>query len=146
MDPILKPLWQGYETLKAGRDNREPLELDLPERKLLLKPDGTIDRVFVPPRLDAHKLVEEFMIQANVAAAETLEKRKQALVYRIHDNPSPQKLESLREFLGSLDVNFPKGGNLRPSMFNSHPQSDGGHGTWPFGQPSGAPQSGTSGI
>ncbi|WP_373235565.1 ribonuclease R [Cohaesibacter celericrescens] len=119
LDTILKPLWQGYETLKAGRDNREPLELDLPERKMLLKPDGTIDRVFVPPRLDAHKLVEEFMIQANVAAAETLEKHKQGLVYRIHDNPSAEKLEGLREFLASLDINLPKGGNLRPSMFNT---------------------------
>ena len=119
LDRILKPLWDGYAVLKAGRDAREPLELDIPERKLLLKPDGTIDRVFVPPRLDAHKLVEEFMIQANVAAAETLEKHKQGLVYRIHDNPSPEKLEGLREFLRSLDLDFPKGGNLRPAMFNT---------------------------
>nr|WP_316861875.1 ribonuclease R [uncultured Cohaesibacter sp.] len=119
LEPILKPLWQGYSVLKEGRDNREPLELDIPERKLLLKPDGTIDRVFIPPRLDAHKLVEEFMIQANVAAAETLEKHKQGLIYRIHDNPSPEKLEGLREFLASMDLSFPKGGNLRPSMFNS---------------------------
>ena len=118
LESILKPLWQGYATLKAGRDAREPLELDLPERKMQLKPDGTIDRVYVPPRLEAHKLVEEFMIQANVAAAETLEKHKQALVYRIHDNPSPEKLEGLREFLGSLDLSFPKGGNLRPANFN----------------------------
>ncbi len=66
-----------YATLKRGREAREPLELDLPERKMLLKPDGTVDRVVVPERLDAHKLIEEFMIQANVAAAETLE-RKQA--------------------------------------------------------------------
>ncbi|SNY93908.1 RNAse R [Cohaesibacter sp. ES.047] len=119
LESILKPLWQGYETLKVGRDAREPLELDLPERKMQLKPDGTIDRVYVPPRLDAHKLVEEFMIQANVAAAETLEKHKQALIYRIHDNPSPEKLEGLREFLGSLDLSFPKGGNLRPANFNA---------------------------
>ena len=119
LESILKPLWEGYAVLKAGRDAREPLELDIPERKLLLTPEGKIDRVFVPPRLDAHKLVEEFMIQANVAAAETLEKRKQKLVYRIHDNPSPEKLEGLREFLQSLDLNLPKGGNLRPSMFNA---------------------------
>ena len=58
------------------------------------------------------------MIQANVAAAETLEQHRQALVYRIHDNPSPEKLEGLREFLASLDVSFPKSGNLRPAMFN----------------------------
>nr|WP_321444268.1 ribonuclease R [uncultured Cohaesibacter sp.] len=119
LETILKPLWDGYAILKAGRDAREPLELDIPERKLLLTPEGKIDRVIVPPRLDAHKLVEEFMIQANVAAAETLEKHKQKLVYRIHDNPSPEKLEALREFLQSLDLNLPKGGNLRPANFNA---------------------------
>lgn len=118
LDPILTPLWDGYALLKKGRDARSPLELDIPERKLILKPDGMLDRVFVPDRLDAHKLVEEFMIQANVAAAESLENHKQALIYRIHDVPSLPKLEGLREFLASLDVNLPKGGNLRPAMFN----------------------------
>jgi ribonuclease R len=89
-----------------------------PERKVLLKEDGSVDRIFVPPRLDAHRLIEEFMIQANVAAAETLEAKKSSVVYRIHDEPSWEKLEALREFLGSLDMNFPKAGNLRPSQFN----------------------------
>ena len=74
---VLKPLWAAYDVLKRGRDAREPLELDLPERKIMLKPDGTVDRVVVPDRLDAHKLIEEFMIQANVAAAETLEAKRQ---------------------------------------------------------------------
>ncbi|OWK20168.1 hypothetical protein AJ88_34060 [Mesorhizobium amorphae CCBAU 01583] len=83
LDTVLKPLWDAYAILKRGRDSRQPLELDLPERKILLKEDGTVDRVVVPERLDAHKLIEEFMIQANVAAAETLEAKRQALVYRI---------------------------------------------------------------
>ena len=78
LDDVLKPLWAAYEVLKRGRNAREPLELDLPERKILLKPDGTVDRVVVPDRLDAHKLIEEFMIQANVAAAETLEAKTPA--------------------------------------------------------------------
>jgi exoribonuclease R len=79
---------------------RQPLELDLPERKILLKPDGTVDRSHrAAERLDAHKLIEEMMIQANVAAAETLEKKKQVLIYRVHDAPSLAKQESLREFL-----------------------------------------------
>ena len=65
------------QVLKRGRDKRQPLDLDLPERKILLKPDGTVDRVIVPERLDAHRLIEEFMIQANVAAAETLEAKRQ---------------------------------------------------------------------
>jgi ribonuclease R len=83
-----------------------------------LKEDGTIDRVVVPPRLDAHKLIEEFMIQANVCAAETLERRKQSLIYRIHDTPSLAKQETLREFLGTLDISLARG-NLRANHFNS---------------------------
>ncbi|MFX9669180.1 RNB domain-containing ribonuclease, partial [Acinetobacter baumannii] len=76
----------------------------MPERKILLKPDGTVDRVVVPVRLDAHKLIEEYMIQANVAAAETLEKQRVPLLYRIHDAPSPEKIEGLKDFLATLDV------------------------------------------
>ena len=73
LEPVLRPLFAAYEALKIAREKRAPLDLDLPERKILLKPDGTVDRVIVPPRLEAHRLIEEFMILANVAAAETLE-------------------------------------------------------------------------
>src|SRR5690606_7582124 len=118
LDTVLKPLWDGYAVLKRGRDHRKPLELDLPERKILLKPDGTVDRVVVPDRLDAHKLIEEFMIQANVCAAETLEARKQALVYRVHDAPSLAKQESLREFLKTLGIPLAQGAALKPAAFN----------------------------
>ncbi len=115
---VLRPLWEGYAVLKRGRDHRKPLELDLPERKILLKPDGTVDRVIVPERLDAHRLIEEFMIQANVCAAETLEARKQALIYRIHDAPSLAKQESLREFLKTLGISLAHGAQLKPDAFN----------------------------
>ncbi len=118
LEPILKPLWAAYAILKVGRDRRQPLELDMPERKIILKEDGTVDRVFVPERLDAHKLIEEMMIQANVAAAETLEKKRQPLVYRIHDAPSLSKQEVLREFLTTIGFSLVKGGNLRSNSFN----------------------------
>lgn len=118
LEPILKPLWAAYAIMKMGRDRRQPLELDMPERKILLKPDGTVDRVFVPERLDAHKLIEEMMIQANVAAAETLEKRRQPLVYRVHDAPSLAKQETLREFLATLGIPMAKGGQMRSNSFN----------------------------
>ncbi|RUW30585.1 ribonuclease R [Mesorhizobium sp. M1E.F.Ca.ET.041.01.1.1] len=118
LDNVLKPLWDAYAVLKRGRDARQPLELELPERKILLKPDGTVDRVIVPERLDAHKLIEEFMIQANVAAAETLEGKKESLVYRIHDAPSLAKQESLREFLATLSLSLARGAQMRPSQFN----------------------------
>jgi ribonuclease R len=117
LEPILKPLWAAYATMLKGRERRQPLELDMPERKILLKPDGTVDKVYVPPRLDAHKLIEEMMIQANVAAAETLEQRKQALVYRVHDAPSLAKQEVLREFLGTLEMSLAHS-NLRSNHFN----------------------------
>ncbi|PVB63763.1 ribonuclease R [Labrenzia sp. 011] len=119
LEGVLKPLWAAYEVLKKGRQDREPLDLDLPERKIKLKEDGTVDHVFVPERMDAHKLIEEFMIQANVSAAETLEKQKTALLYRVHDASTPEKLEALKEFLSTLNMKLPSSGGLRPSAFNS---------------------------
>jgi ribonuclease R len=119
LDTILRPLWDAYKVLHRGRLARQPLELDLPERRILLKPDGTVDSVVVPERLDAHKLIEEFMIQANVAAAETLEAKRQALVYRIHDQPSLAKQEGLREFLQSIGISLARGAQLRPGQFNN---------------------------
>ncbi|MES0879157.1 ribonuclease R [Roseibium sp. SCP14] len=118
LEGVLKPLWAAYDALKKGRDAREPLELDLPERKIKLKKDGTVDSVYVPERLDAHKLIEEFMIQANVAAAETLEKKKSPLLYRVHDASTPEKLESLKDFLSTINMKLPSSGGLRPSVFN----------------------------
>lgn len=118
LETILRPLWQAYSTALKGRDARGPLDLNLPERKILLKPDGTVDRVLVPDRLEAHKLIEEFMIQANVAAAESLEAKKSPLMYRVHESPSLDKLEALREFLRSLEITLSRSGNLRPHHFN----------------------------
>jgi ribonuclease R len=118
LNPILKPLYAAYQLVKLARDERDPLDLDLPERKILLKPDGTVDRVIVPERLDAHRLIEEFMILANVAAAETLEKKGLPLIYRVHDQPTQEKVHNLQEFLKTLDISFAKAGALRPTAFN----------------------------
>ena len=116
--PVLTPLYAAYETMARARNERGPLDLDLPERKILLKGDGTVDRVTKPERLEAHRLIEEFMIQANVAAAETLEKARVPLIYRVHDEPALERVAALREFLQTLDINFPKAGALRPEVFN----------------------------
>ncbi|RJF78810.1 ribonuclease R [Rhodopseudomonas palustris] len=118
LETILKPLYDAYAIVKRGRDERDPLDLDLPERKILLKPDGTVDRVIVPERLDAHRLIEEFMILANVAAAEMLEKKALPLIYRVHDEPTVEKVHNLIDFLKTLDLSFAKGGALRPAQFN----------------------------
>jgi len=118
LDDVLKPLYAAYAALKIARAERDPLDLELPERKILLKPDGMVDRVITPERLDAHRLIEEFMILANVAAAETCERMRTPLIYRTHDEPSPEKIDGLREFLASLDINLPKGGTLHTAQFN----------------------------
>ena len=118
IESIIAPLYTAYALVKRARDERDPLELELPERKILLKPDGTVDRVTTPERLDAHRLIEEFMILANVAAAETLEKKTLPLIYRVHDQPSVEKVHNLHEFLKTLDMPFTKSGALRPAVFN----------------------------
>jgi ribonuclease R len=115
---IIAPLYAAYYALKKARDEREPLDLDLPERKLLLTLHGTVDRVITAQRLDAHRLIEEFMILANVAAAETLERARVPLIYRVHDEPGIEKVNALREFLATLDISFAKGGVLKPAQFN----------------------------
>ena len=118
LENILRPLYAAYAVVKRAREERDPLDLDIPERKILLKADGTVDRVIVPERLDAHKLIEEFMILANVAAAEALERKALPLIYRVHDEPTLEKIHALQEFLKTLDVPFAKSGALRPSLFN----------------------------
>ncbi|MGE3528561.1 MAG: ribonuclease R [Methyloceanibacter sp.] len=118
LDTVLRPLWGAYASLNLARNERGPLELDLPERKILLDDRGRVRGVATPPRLDAHRLIEEFMIAANVAAAETLEAKRSTLIYRVHDNPSKEKLASLGEFLATIGIKLPKAGTLKPANFN----------------------------
>jgi ribonuclease R len=118
MERALEPLWAAYRTVAKARDKRGPLDLDLPEKKIVLNEEGKVARVVVPERLEAHRLIEEFMIQANVAAAETLEEKRLPLVYRVHDQPSPEKLKGLRDFLETLDMKIPHAGALKPEAFN----------------------------
>ena len=118
VEPVLKPLWHAYAKLASARERRGPLDLDLPERKIQLDEEGKVARVIIPERLAAHKLIEEFMIQANVAAAEALEAKSGPVVYRVHEPPSKEKLKALREFLGTLDLSLPPQNQLRPSAFN----------------------------
>ncbi|MBN4046674.1 RNB domain-containing ribonuclease, partial [bacterium AH-315-P15] len=98
-DSVIKPLYEAYAALATARDARGPLDLDLPERKIELNKDGKVQSINVRIRLKAHRLIEECMIQANVCAAETLEKAKLPLIYRVHETPSEEKLTSLRDFL-----------------------------------------------
>jgi ribonuclease R len=118
LDTVLRPLWGAYASLALARTARGPLELDLPERKILLDDRGRVRGVATPPRLDSHRLIEEFMISANVAAAETLEAKRSPLIYRVHDSPSKEKLAALGEFLSTIGIKLPKSGTLKPAQFN----------------------------
>jgi ribonuclease R len=118
LEMALRPLWSAYAALSAARERRAPLDLDLPERKILLDAKGQVERVVVPQRLAAHRLIEEMMIQANVAAAETLEAKRTPLIYRAHASPSKEKLLALGELLLTLDLSGPKPGSARSEHFN----------------------------
>jgi ribonuclease R len=118
LDSVLRPLWAAYAALAAARDRREPLLLDLPERKVSLDAQGRVARIVIPERLEAHRLIEEFMIAANVAAAETLAAKQAPVIYRVHEPPSQEKLTALREFLAGLELKLPASAQLRAGDFN----------------------------
>ncbi|MFC1674261.1 ribonuclease R family protein, partial [Pseudomonadota bacterium] len=118
LDTVIAPLYGAFESLKKSRAHRGVLELDLTERQIILDDDGNVDRVITRDSFDSHKLIEEFMILANVAAAQTLEKAKQPCMYRIHDEPSPEKISALKEFLDSVSIPFTKGQIVRSKHFN----------------------------
>ena len=118
MDAVVRPLYGAYRVLLAAREARGALDLDLPERQVTLGKDGHIATIGVRERLDSHKLIEEFMVLANVAAAQALEQRQAPCLYRVHDQPDLAKLEALREFLGTLGIKVPTGQRLRPADLN----------------------------
>jgi ribonuclease R len=118
MDRVLTPLFEAYAVLKLGRDRRSPLEIESAERRISFGVDGQIAAITARASLPAHKLIEEFMIQANVCAAETLEQRRTPLIYRIHDTPSEEKIQSLIDFLGTLGIPWSKGQAPNTARFN----------------------------
>ena len=118
MEAILYPLWNAYRTLLKGRLKRSPLAIDSPERRILMAPDGGIAAIVPRKSLEAHRLIEEMMIQANVCAAETLEQKKTPLIFRIHDAPSQEKLFNLADFLQTLAMPWAKGEPATTKRFN----------------------------
>jgi ribonuclease R len=114
--PVIAPLYAGFAALMAARIRRGTLDLDLPERRVTLR-DGVVERIEPRVRLDSHRLVEEYMIAANVAAAETLEAKRLPCMYRVHPPPDPVKVEALREFAGSLGLSLARGQVIRPAVF-----------------------------
>jgi ribonuclease R len=118
LEPVLKPLWAAYATMQKGRRARSPLAIESQERKIVISPEGEVVSITPRASLEAHKLIEEMMVQANVCAAETLEAKKSPLIYRIHDTPSQEKVQSLAEFLQTLGIAWNKGEAPRTDRFN----------------------------
>ncbi|MEI4231609.1 ribonuclease R [Roseovarius sp. D22-M7] len=119
LDAVIHPLYAAHAALRTARHNRQPLDLDLPERKVVLSDEGKVLSVNFAERLDAHRLIEEFMVLANVAAAETLTARKSPLLFRVHEEPTPEKLDNLREVAEAAGLVLAKGQVLRTAHLNA---------------------------
>ncbi|MGB5079063.1 MAG: RNB domain-containing ribonuclease, partial [Sphingorhabdus sp.] len=119
LETALKPLWACWKLLAKARDKRAPLELNLPERRITLDDAGRVTGVAVREQLDAHRLVEDFMIAANVAAAKALEAKKSPLIYRAHETPNREKLVALKDYLSTFGIDFALGQVIKPSTFNA---------------------------
>lgn len=118
MEPVIEPLFATYRALKLARDRRDPLNLELPERQILIDDSGQVSSVAFKDRLDAHKLIEEFMVLANVAAAEELIAKKAPVMFRVHEEPGPEKMEALREIATASGFALAKGQVLKTAHLN----------------------------
>ncbi len=118
LDSALKPLWSCWKALYKARTARAPLDLDLPERRVVLDEKGRILSVAPRERLDSMRLIEDYMIAANVAAAKALEAKKAPVMYRVHEQPSREKLVALKDYLKTFGIEFALGQVVRPKTFN----------------------------
>jgi ribonuclease R len=118
VETALKPLWACWRALFTARNKREPLELDIPERRVMLDEKGRIMSIAPRDRLDAHRLVEDYMIAANVAAARALEAKRAPVMYRVHEAPGREKLVALKDYLATFDLEFTLGQVIKPATFN----------------------------
>lgn len=114
----LANLWEAWRLLEKARNARDPLNLELPERRVVLDNQGKIAEIAIRERLDAHRVVEDFMIAANVAAAKALEAKVAPVVYRIHEPPSREKLVALKDYLATFERKLSLGQVVTPSLFN----------------------------
>ncbi len=119
LESALKPLWACWRLLARARHKRAPLELNLPEKRITLDEQGRVTGVAEREQLEAHRLVEDFMIAANVAAAKALEAKKSSLIYRAHEPPSREKLVALKDYLKTFDIDFALGQVIKPETFNA---------------------------
>lgn len=118
LNPVIRPLYAAFEAARSARERRQPLDLDLPERRIVLSEEGRVTSVAFRDRFDAHRLIEEFMVLANVCAAETLGAKRRALLYRVHEEPAPEKLDALRDTAQAAGLTLAKGQVLQTRHLN----------------------------
>ncbi len=118
LEPVLRPLWGAWGALAKARDRRAPLDLDLPERRVILDEAGRIVEIRQRERLDAHRLIEDYMIAGNVAAARAIEAKKLSPMYRVHEPPSREKLVALKDYLDTFGIALALGQVITPRLFN----------------------------
>ncbi len=114
---LIDPLYGAFAVLQKSRESRGAIDLDLPERRIVLATDGSVERIDRRQRLDSHRLIEEFMILANICAAETLEAVGQPCMYRLHDDPAPDRVAALRNYLQTLGLRLAGGQAVRPKHY-----------------------------
>ena len=119
MDEVIRPLYKAFQVLDQARKQRGALALDLPEQQIVIdRETGKMTGVRVKERLDAHRLIEEFMVLANVAAARCLQDRKAPCMYRVHERPDADKLSAARELIENFGLSLPKGQVPEPKILN----------------------------
>lgn len=111
--PHLEELHKMYQVLKSARDERGAIEFETVETKFIFNAQRKIESIEPVVRNDAHKLIEECMILANIASASLVEKAKEAALYRVHEPPGEERLTGFRDFLGELGLDL--SGGLEPS-------------------------------
>ena len=116
-ETVIAPLYGVFEALLQARKRRGGIDLELPEYQVIFDDKGHVEAIRPRARLDSHRLIEELMIAANVAAAETLEAAREAVMYRVHDRPSPEKIANLRSFLAGLGHKLAVRDGIRPADF-----------------------------
>ena len=119
LEDVIRPLYAAHAALAEARHRRQPLDLDLPERKVVLSDEGKVTSVRYADGFEAHRLIEECMVLANVAAAETLRARKSPLLFRVHEEPPVEKLDTLREVAEAAGLTLAKGQVLRTAHLNA---------------------------
>ena len=91
LDGVIVPLYGAFDALQGARIRRGTIDLELSEQRVIIGRDGNVAAIEPVKRLDSHRLIEEFMIAANIAAAEALERKDAHCMYRVHDRPSLEK-------------------------------------------------------